>query len=155
MTRTRSTVLLFLAFGFAQLGYTQGQESLVFELCPDARGAALGGAVMADLHSDVHGAGLNPCFIDTARQGDVTIDYIDYFAGVGMTAVNYQLMRTGHWNRQIGSRFMNLGTFSGYDASGNATSDFQGGDQMIYFGASRAIDSVWTWARKASSEAAT
>jgi hypothetical protein len=144
MTRTRSTVLLFVAIGFAQLGYSQGQESLVFELTPDARGAALGSAVMADLNSDVHGAGLNPCLIDTARQGDVTIDYIDYFAGVGMTAVNYQLIPKGKWNRQIGSRFMNLGTFSGYDAAGNATADFQGGDQMVYFGASRAIDSVWT-----------
>ena len=78
MTRKRSTVLLFVAIGFAQLGYGQGQESLVFELSPDARGAALGSAVMADLDSDVHGAGLNPCLIDTTRQGDVTIDYIDY-----------------------------------------------------------------------------
>lgn len=140
----RATVLTLVTFLCAHTGYGQGQESLIFELAGDARGAALGGAVMADLDSDVHGAGLNPCFIDTARQGDISIDYVDYFAGIGMTAVNYQLKPKGQWNMQLGSRFMNLGTFSGYDAAGNPTQDFQGGDQVVYFGTSRAIDSVWT-----------
>lgn len=122
----------------------QGQESLVFELPIDARGAGLGGAVMADIEGDAHGAGLNPCFIDTARQGELTIDYVDYFAGMGLTAVNYQLRPRSGWNMQVGSRFMNLGTFSGFDAAGNPTQDFQGGDQLVYCGTSRAIDSVWT-----------
>ena len=108
----RATVLTLVTFLCAHSGYGQGQESLIFELAGDARGAALGGAVMADLDSDVHGAGLNPCFIDTARQGDISIDYVDYFAGMGMTAVNYQLKPKGRWNMQLGSRFMNLGTFS-------------------------------------------
>ncbi|MAI22885.1 MAG: hypothetical protein CL828_02415 [Crocinitomicaceae bacterium] len=144
MILVRATVLFFAGILIAQTASGQGQESLIFELAADPRGAALGGAVMADLNSDLHGAGLNPCFIDTARQGDITIDYIDYFAGVGMTAVNYQLMPKGHWRKQIGSRFMNLGTFNGYDAAGNQAQNFQGGDQMVYFGASRAIDSVWT-----------
>ena len=76
-----------------------GGESLIFELAADARGAALGGAVMADLDSDVHGAGLNPCLIDTARQGDISIDYADYF-GMGMTVVNHQLTK-GRWNMQL------------------------------------------------------
>lgn len=145
MNSIRAFVILFIAILSAHEGSGQGQESLIFELAADARSAALGGAVMADLSSDVHGAGLNPCFIDTTRQGDVTIDYVDYFAGMGMTAVNYQLRPKGPWRTQIGSRFMNLGTFSGYDAAGNATQDFQGGDQLVYFGASRAIDSVWTF----------
>ncbi len=144
MKSIRATFLILAAILKAHTSHGQGQESLVFELSPDARGAALGGAVMADLHSDVHSAGLNPCFIDTARQGDITIDYTDYFAGVGMTAVNYQLTAKGHWKRQIGSRFMDLGTFSGYDAAGNPTQDFRGGDQLVYFGSSRSIDSVWT-----------
>ena len=56
---------------------------------------------------------------------------------------------------QLGSRFMNLGTFSGYDAAGNPTQDFQGGDQMIYFGTSRRSTPSGHAARKASSEAAT
>lgn len=125
-------------------GFGQGQESLIFTLSADARGAGLGGAVMADLDADVHGAGLNPCFMDSTRQGEITIDYVDYFAGMGLTAVNYQLRPRTHWNIQVGSRFMNLGTFSGLDAAGNPTQDFSGGDQIIYAGTSRSIDSVWT-----------
>ena len=80
---------------------------------------------MADLDSDVHGCLLNPCLIDTARQGDISIDYVDYFAGMGMTAVNYQLKPKAGGTWQLGSRFMNLGTFAGYDAAGNPTQDFQ------------------------------
>ena len=131
-----------LALPFAL--FAQGQESLIFELPIDARGAGLAGSVMADLEDDAHGAGLNPCLMDTAKQGELTIDYVDYFAGMGLTAVNYQLRPRSGWNLQVGSRFMNLGTFSGYDAAGNPTSDFQGGDQLIYCGTSRSIDSTWT-----------
>ncbi|MBN31276.1 MAG: hypothetical protein CL845_04685 [Crocinitomicaceae bacterium] len=144
MKLTHAALVLVATVMIAHEGRCQGQESLLFELATDARSAALGGAVMADLESDVHGSGLNPCFLDTSIQGDITIDYIDYFAGVGMTAVNYQLLPKGKWNLQVGARFMNLGTFSGYDAAGNTTQDFGGGDQMVYFGTSRAIDSVWT-----------
>jgi len=144
MPLTIRSLAFFAAFALPATLLAQGQESLIFELPIDARGAGLAGSVMADLDNDAHGAGMNPCLIDTAKQGELTIDYVDYFAGMGLTAVNYQLRPRSGWNLQLGSRFMNLGTFSGYDTSGNPTQDFQGGDQVIYCGTSRSLDSVWT-----------
>lgn len=137
-----SCVALLLSTGWLH-GQTVGYESLLFELAADARGAALGSNIMADLELDTHAAAANPCFLDSAQQGLVTIDYVNYYAGIGIATTNYQLPKKQHWHRQVGARFMNLGTFQGFDASGGATSDFWGGDQLIYYGTSRTLDSTW------------
>lgn len=55
---------LFLTAIFACLssavGFGQVNESLLFEITTDARGAGLGSSVLADLQDDVHGAAYNP-----------------------------------------------------------------------------------------------
>ena len=138
---------LFLTAIFACLssavGFGQVNDSLLFEITTDARGAGLGSSVLADLQDDVHGAAYNPNLIDSTKLGVVAFDYVDYFTGIGLASVNYQLKPKGAWRRQVGVRFMNLGEFAGFDAAGNATSNFNGGDNMAYFGASKNLDSTW------------
>jgi len=136
-------VLIWAFLGLSTLVMGQGYESLLFEIAADARGAGLGGQIMADIDNDAHAAAANPCLLDTANQGLVTIDYVDYFAGMGVAAVNYQLPAKNAWKRQVGTRFVNFGTFQGYDAAGYPTAEFRGSDNLVYYGTSRAIDSTW------------
>ena len=86
--------LAWAFLGVSALMMGQGYEALLFEIAADARGAGLGSQIMADIDDDAHAAAANPCFLDTAKQGLITIDYVDYFAGMGVAQVNYQLHST-------------------------------------------------------------
>ena len=66
----------------------QVQESLVFEIPTDARSAALGGTLMADLQGDLHASAYNPNLLDSADAGMIALDYVNYFSGIGLIAVN-------------------------------------------------------------------
>ncbi|MFZ8835576.1 MAG: hypothetical protein ACO2XQ_00900 [Flavobacteriales bacterium] len=118
----------------------QVSESLLFELTTDPRGAALGGSVMADFEDDLHAAAYNPCLLDTNQKNFITLDYVDYFAGIGLATVNIQLTNGKKWKKQVGTRFLNLGQFDGFDGAGNPTGSFNGGENFVYFGASRPIN---------------
>ncbi|MDO7741724.1 MAG: hypothetical protein MUP94_08605, partial [Flavobacteriales bacterium] len=66
-------------------GWSQVSESLVFEIPADARAAALGGRIMADLQPDAHGAANNVALLDSSMDRKLTIDFVDYFAGMSLT----------------------------------------------------------------------
>ncbi len=125
------------------IGFGQVNESLLFEITTDARGAALGSSVLADLEGDVHGAAYNPNLIDSTKWGVIALDYVDYFAGMGLASVNYQIQPKGKWRRQVGVRFLSLGEFTGADASGNPAPNFNGGENIAFYGTSRNLDSTW------------
>lgn len=136
---------LILGLGLiVSTGRSQVSESLVFEIPADARAAALGGRIMADLSPDPHGASNNVALLDSSMDRKLTIDFVDYFAGMSLTTVNYALKPGSRFNGQVGARFQSMGTFQEMDAAGNSLGTFKGGDYLMYSGWSYRIDSTWS-----------
>lgn len=120
------------------------QESLVFEIPTDARSAALGGTLMADLQGDLHAAAYNPNLLDSSDAGMIALDYVNYYSGIGLISVNYALQKKRKGMTQLGMRALNYGQFDAYDAAGNSEGTFPGSDLIAFAGWSHPIDSNWT-----------
>ena len=120
------------------------QESLVFEIPTDARSAALGGTLMADLQGDLHAAAYNPNLLDSSDAGMMALDYVNYYSGIGLISVNYALRKKRKGMTQLGMRALNYGQFDAYDAAGNSEGTFPGSDLIAFAGWSHPIDSNWT-----------
>ena len=136
--------LIFLVFVTSKALGQQVQESLVFEIPTDARSAALGGTLMADLQGDLHASAYNPNLLDSADAGMIALDYVNYFSGIGLISVNYALEKRRLGMTQVGMRALNYGQFDAFDAAGNDQGTFPGSDLIGFAGWSHPIDSTWT-----------
>ena len=137
-------IVLALGFSSAQ-ARAQVSESLLFEIPADARAAALGGRIIADLQADLHGASNNVALLDSTTERDLAIDFVDYFAGMSLTTVNYAFKPGGKINGQVGARFQSFGQFQEMDAAGNDLGTFKGGESLLFSGWSYRLDSTWTF----------
>jgi len=137
-------VFCILALASGQIMAQQTQESLVFEVPTDARSAALGGVLMADLSNDLHAAAYNPTLLDSSDANMVALDYVNYYSSIGLISANYALKLKQGRMMQLGMRALNYGQFEGYDAAGNPQGTFPGSDLLGFVGWSHPIDSTWT-----------
>ena len=135
----------FVLLQTASEAVAQVSESLVFEIPADARAAALGGRILADLHPDLHSASNNVALLDSAMERRLAIDFVDYFAGISLTTVNYAFKPRSKFNGQIGARFQNFGKFQEMDAAGNNLGTFKGSESLLFTGWSYKVDSTWTF----------
>lgn len=123
-------------------GTAQVVESLVFSTPVEGRSAALGGTLIADLRPDLHGAAMQPAFLDPQDKGRIAADFTDYFAGMRLASVVAPLrVKTGAGGAvrtwAVGARMHDYGAFAGTDATGAETGSFRGGDY--------AVSSTWSW----------
>ena len=137
------SLVLALGFSHAQVS-AQVSESLLFEIPADARAAALGGRIIADLQADMHSASNNVALLDSATERNLAIDFVDYFAGISLTTVNYAFKPGGQINGQVGARFQSFGKFQEMDADGSDLGTFSGSESILFSGWSYRLDSTWT-----------
>ena len=139
----RAVAILFCLGAFSAQSQ-EVQESLIFELPTDARSAALGGTLMADVAGDLHAAAYNPNLLDSSHSGLIALDYVNYFSGIGLVSVNYVRQKKRAGMTQIGMRALNYGQFDAFDAAGNMQGTFSGSDLISFVGWTHPIDSTWT-----------
>jgi len=118
--------------------------STPLELAIDARSAALGGKIVADVNANGHAASYNPSLVDSSSIGVIHVSYLNYISGVQVGAVDAVLLNKNKLTLHTGVRFATYGSFSGFDASGWPTEDFTGGDYYAQTGITFRLDSSVT-----------
>jgi hypothetical protein len=134
----------FTGIQFVANGQNTVSGSMPLDLAIDARSAALGGKVVADLKPDGHASAYNPVSVDSSAVGIIHTSYLNYYAAIQIGAVD-AVIKTGEKHTiHVGARFASFGKFSGYDISGSPTGDFSGGDYVLQSGIKWELDSVWS-----------
>ena len=135
-------LLAGLFFPSLSRGQAYGNQSFSFLEEPvTARLAALGSNVAAIDDNDINIAFVNPSLINSEINNDLSLAYVNYFAGF-----NYGLVQFSHTFNKAGSfligiQFMDYGKFDYADDAGNRGGTFGAADYALNIG----------WGRKLSS----
>lgn len=138
-------LFILLAFvcvdGVAQIGGKYVYSFL--NLAHGPRQSALGGKVITLYDYDPTAAILNPASINPEMHNQVSLNYTSYISDVNYGTVAYA-MQIGESDHVIhaGVNYINFGSFDGYDANGNFTDTFSGGDVAVSFGYAYAIPNL-------------
>jgi len=131
-------ILLFLGFIVtcsvnAQIGgkYTYGFLNLV----SSPRQVALGGKVLTNNDWDTSQALHNPSAINSEMDGQLTLNFVNYFADINYGSVAYA-KSFGEKKHIIaaGITYVDYGAFDGYDEHGNSTGEFSGNEFALTVG---------------------
>lgn len=132
-------IVSFLAFSAtAQIG---GRSTYQFlNLVNNPRQAALGGKTITNYDYDPIQGLFNPAAINPAMDNQLSVNYNNYLADVNYGTVAYAYL----WDRRTqvihaGITYINYGDFDGFDAQGNATDSFSGGEVAVSVGHARNI----------------
>ncbi|WP_054851166.1 type IX secretion system protein PorQ [Olleya sp. ITB9] len=126
-------ILLFGAFGYAQLG---GQSTYQFlNLVSSPRQAALGGKVLTNIDYDVTQGLYNPSAINPEMDNQFALNFSNYLGGITYGTAAYAYT----WDRRTqtfhtGMTYINYGDFDGYDENGISTGTFTGTEAALSLG---------------------
>jgi len=120
---------------YAQVG---GKATYSFlNLTPTAQVAALGGKVNAVTGSDPSLAFYNPALLDSTANGYLSLNFVNYFAGINFGYAAYSRSYHGTGNFAAGIHYVNYGEFKGADESGLLTGNFTAAEYAFNFTWSR------------------
>lgn len=125
------TVFLLLLFqaGMAQKG---GESTYSFlGLTNSARVAALGGEVVSLMDDDINMVFHNPALLSPGMHNNLSLNYVNYFAGVnyGYASYGYSLNDVG--NFAAGMHYVNYGTFDRTDELGVSQGTFRASEYAL------------------------
>jgi len=106
-----------------------------------ARLAALGSNVAAIDDNDINIAFVNPSFISPAINNDLSLAYVNYFAGINYGMVQYSRTFNEAGSFLLGIRYMNYGKFDYADNAGNRGGTFGAADYALSIGWGRQLSS--------------
>ena len=126
----------------AQVGGKSTYNFLTLQ--PSARISSLGGNLIAVKDNDVNLAAQNPSLLNQTMNNTLAMNFSSYLVGVkfGSLAYAHQLKKLGMM--QAGVHYISYGDFKGTDATSTETGSFYAGEQALYVGLSKPIDSSFT-----------
>jgi hypothetical protein len=135
------TFLLFSLSGYAQTGGNYDFKFLT--LTNSARSAALGSNWLPVKDGDVNNILFNPSLINTDVHQSFALNYINDFGGI-----NYGYAMYSHTFKNVGSfaasmQFLNYGTMTEADESGNLYGDFSANELAANIGWGRELAPHW------------
>jgi opacity protein-like surface antigen len=134
-------VSVFQACLFAQIG---GQHVYSFLNLPNsARVQALGGDAIAFRDDDVNMAYQNPGLINPLMTQQLSLTYVNYFAGINFGNVAYAFNVGNAGTAAASLQYVNYGDFERADATGLITGKFTAGEYCLTTGFARKIDSLF------------
>jgi hypothetical protein len=145
MVKKTLNILLFSILVSPSFSQTGGDNIYEFlNLTHSGLVSSLGGSNVSLAGSDLNLAYHNPALLNRDMNKSLALNYVNYFAGINYGLAMYSKSFTGTGNFAAGLTYLNYGTFTGTDASGNITGDFHAAEyafSMIY---SREIDSLFS-----------
>jgi len=139
------TVFLLLLFQ-AGMGQKGGESTYSFlGLTNSARVAALGGEVVSLMDDDINMVFHNPALLSPGMHNNLSLNYVNYFAGVnyGYASYGYTLSDVG--NFAAGMHYVNYGTFDRTDELGVSQGTFRASEYALNLFYSRNfLDSAFT-----------
>ncbi|MEZ5173431.1 MAG: type IX secretion system protein PorQ [Bacteroidia bacterium] len=140
-----SLFVFLLLFGTAgaQIG---GQSVYSFlSLSNSTRVQALGGKVVSLRDDDVNMAYQNPGLINSSMNGNLSLTYTNYFAGINFGNVAYAINAGKKGTVAASIQYVDYGSFERADQTGLITGNFTAGDYCLTAGYGYKLDSVFTF----------
>lgn len=113
-------------------------------LTNSARVAALGGKNISLQDNDLNLAFHNPALLTKSMHNHLVLNYVNYFAGIHYGYVAYAMDQSFLGPLSGGIHFIDYGSFTGADPSGNVTGNFRAAEYSLNLSWSRKIDSLLT-----------
>jgi hypothetical protein len=121
----------------AQIGGSATYDFL--QLPVSARSAALGGDFISVRDGDLSLAAENPSFLDSSVNNHICLGDIPYFDGINYSYAAYAKSIRNIGTFDAGIKFIDYGTFTAADYSGNITGTFSADEFLVYAGYGRPL----------------
>lgn len=134
--------MLITANIFAQIGGTATYKFL--DLPSSARVAGLGGNNISVADPDLNFVHYNPALLDSSMANKLTMNYVNYFAGInwGYAAYAFKTKKLGTF--AAGMHYVNYGEFQRANEFGELNGKFYASEYALNIYWSYNIDSFWT-----------
>lgn len=106
--------------------------------------SSLGGSNVSLNISNLNLAYHNPALLNSEMYKSLALNYVNYFAGINYGLAMYSRSFPGTGNFAAGITYLNYGSFTEADASGNITGNFSASEYALSLIYSREIDSLFT-----------
>ncbi len=105
---------------------------------------SLGGTNVSLTKNSLNLAYYNPSLLGQEMDKSVSLNYVNYFAGINYGLAMYSRSFPGKGNFAAGLTYLNYGTFTEADPTGNITGDFTASEYALSMIYSRELDSMFT-----------
>jgi len=106
--------------------------------------ASLGATNVSLRNNDLNLAYSNPALLSEDMDKSLTLNYVNYFAGINYGMTMYSLTRPEIGSFAAGITYLNYGTFREADESGNITGSFKAAEYALSMIYSRTIDTLFS-----------
>lgn len=138
-------ILLFSISGSISFGQTGGDNVYEFlNLTHSSLVSSIGGTNVSLRTADLNLAYHNPALLNSEMDKSLTINYVNYFAGINYGMTMYSKSYPGVGNFAAGLTYLNYGSFKETDESGNITGTFKASEYAFSLVYSRDFDSLFT-----------
>ncbi len=123
---------LFSAFCTQVNGQAGGNNTWEFlNLTSSARIASLGGKNVSINDGDLNLVFHNPALLDSTMNNHLVLNYVNYFAGIHYGYASWAYHHNYLGSFAAGINYINYGTFTGADNSGQITGDFTASENSL------------------------
>lgn len=142
----KSIYILWLTFSAVALQAQTGGDNIYefLNLTHSGLVSSLGGTNVSLNTDNLNLAYHNPGLLNSGMSGSLVLNYVNYFAGVNYGMAMYSLPSSRKGNLAAGLTYLNYGSFTEADASGNITGKFTASEYALSIMYSREIDSLIT-----------
>ncbi len=141
----REMIILLLSFSLTNI-YSQTGGDNVYEflnLSPNAYISSLGGFNISSFTNDPSMAIFNPALSVPESHGSLSLNYVNYFAGINYGSIMYSHFIDSIGSFSAGINYLNYGRFKRADDSGNLNGYFNAAEYAFNIIYSRQIDSLF------------
>lgn len=134
------SIIVFWLFPLLLLAQKGGESTYSFlGLTNSARISALGGEVVSILDDDINLVFHNPSLLNEGMHNHLSLNYVNYFAGVNYGYASYGYSREGIGNFAAGMHYIDYGTFNHTDELGQSLGTFRASEYALNLVYSRSI----------------
>lgn len=140
MIRARHITVFLLLFSQLASAQKGGESTYSFlGLANAARVASLGGEVVSLRDDDINMVFHNPALLSPGMHNNLSLNYVNYFAGVNYGYASYAYSAGDVGNFGAGMHYVNYGTFDRTDELGNIEGTFKAAEYALNLFYSRSI----------------
>lgn len=133
---------MIMSSSFSQTGGDNVYEFL--NLTHSGFVSSLGGTNVSIYGNNLNLSYHNPALLNSSMDKSLALNYVNYFAGINYGLAMYSISYPETGNFAAGLTYLNYGTFTETDESGNITGNFNAAEYAFSFIYSRKIDSLFS-----------
>lgn len=133
---------MIMSSSFSQTGGDNVYEFL--NLTHSGFVSSLGGTNVSIYGNNLNLSYHNPALLNSSMDKSLALNYVNYFAGINYGLAMYSISYPETGNFAAGLTYLNYGTFTETDESGNITGSFNAAEYAFSFIYSRKIDSLFS-----------